>query len=77
MVVVTGSNTYFGALAKRVTATTRTLTAFQSGINKVSWLLIRFMLVMTPVVLLHQWIYQGGLAGSLTLCFIGCGRLNA
>ena len=52
VVVVTGSNTYFGALAQRVTATTRTLTAFQTGINKVSWLLIRFMLVMTPIVLL-------------------------
>jgi Mg2+-importing ATPase len=59
VVVVTGSNTYFGALAKRVTATTRTLTAFQSGINKVSWLLIRFMLVMTPVVLLINGFTKG------------------
>jgi Mg2+-importing ATPase len=25
-------------------------TAFQAGVNKVSWLLIRFMAVMTPVV---------------------------
>ena len=59
VVVVTGSNTYFGALAQRVTATTRTLTAFQSGINKVSWLLIRFMLVMTPVVLLINGFSKG------------------
>lgn len=59
VVVVTGSNTYFGALAQRVTATTRTLTAFQSGINKVSWLLIRFMLVMTPVVLLLNGFTKG------------------
>jgi Mg2+-importing ATPase len=59
VVVVTGSNTYFGALAQRVTATTRTLTAFQSGINKVSWLLIRFMLVMTPVVLLINGFTKG------------------
>jgi Mg2+-importing ATPase len=59
VVVVTGSNTYFGALAQRVTATTRTLTAFQSGINKVSWLLIRFMLVMTPIVLLLNGFTKG------------------
>jgi len=59
VVVVTGSNTYFGALAQRMTATTRTLTAFQTGINKVSWLLIRFMMVMTPVVLLLNGFTKG------------------
>ncbi|MGB8517877.1 MAG: magnesium-translocating P-type ATPase [Gallionella sp.] len=59
IVIATGSNTYFGALAQRVTATTRTLTSFQSGINKVSWLLIRFMLVMTPVVLLINGFTKG------------------
>jgi Mg2+-importing ATPase len=50
VVLTTGKRTYFGALAERVTATDRTPTAFQSGVNKVSWLLIRFMFVMTPVV---------------------------
>ena len=50
VVLTTGKRTYFGALAERVTATDRTPTAFQAGVNKVSWLLIRFMLVMTPVV---------------------------
>ena len=50
VVLTTGKRTYFGALAERVTATDRTPTAFQSGVNKVSWLLIRFMLVMTPIV---------------------------
>ena len=59
VVVATGGNTYFGALAQRVTATTRTLTSFQAGINKVSWLLIRFMLVMTPVVLLINGFTKG------------------
>ncbi len=59
VVVTTGSNTYFGALAQRVTATTRTLTSFQIGINKVSWLLIRFMLVMTPIVLLINGFTKG------------------
>ncbi|MCL2345761.1 MAG: magnesium-translocating P-type ATPase [Desulfobulbus sp.] len=52
VVLGTGNATYFGALASRVTATDRAPTAFQSGVNKVSWLLIRFMLVMVPLVLL-------------------------
>lgn len=51
VVLGTGIQTYFGALAHRVTATDRSTTAFQMGVNKVSWLLIRFMLVMAPVVL--------------------------
>ncbi len=51
VVLGTGNNTYFGALASRVTATDRAPTAFQSGVNKVSWLLIRFMFVMAPLVL--------------------------
>jgi Mg2+-importing ATPase len=50
VVLGTGNATYFGALASRVTATNRAPTAFQSGVNKVSWLLIRFMFVMAPLV---------------------------
>lgn len=51
VVISTGNSTYFGALAQRVTATDRTPTQFQSGVNKVAWLLIRFMFVMSPLVL--------------------------
>ncbi|MFA9439292.1 magnesium-translocating P-type ATPase [Uliginosibacterium sp. sgz301328] len=51
VVLGTGNGTYFGALASRVTATDRAPTSFQSGVNKVSWLLIRFMFVMSPLVL--------------------------
>ena len=51
LVVRTGNRTYFGALAQRVTATDRAPTQFQAGVNKVAWLLIRFMFVMTPLVL--------------------------
>ncbi|MEE9928182.1 magnesium-translocating P-type ATPase [Microvirgula aerodenitrificans] len=51
IVIATGSDTYFGALAERVTTQDRTPTQFQAGVNKVSWLLIRFMFVMTPLVL--------------------------
>ena len=61
IVLTTGNQTYFGMLAGRVTVTERAPTSFQSGVNKVSWLLIRFMLVMAPIVLLingftkHDW----------------------
>ena len=51
LVLTTGNRTYFGALAQRVTATERAPTSFQSGVNQVSWLLIRFMFVMAPLVL--------------------------
>ena len=62
IIVATGNSTYFGALAERVTAVDRRPTAFQAGINQVSWLLVRFMMVMTPIVLLlngflkHDWL---------------------
>ncbi|MCX7894239.1 MAG: HAD-IC family P-type ATPase, partial [Burkholderiales bacterium] len=51
VVLATGQNTYFGAMAARLTAVERAPTQFQAGVNKVSWLLIRFMLVMAPLVL--------------------------
>ena len=59
MVIASGKHTYFGALAERVTAERPELTAFQAGVNKVSWLLIRFMLVMTPLVLLINGFTKG------------------
>ncbi|MFT3817011.1 MAG: magnesium-translocating P-type ATPase [Rubrivivax sp.] len=59
LVVATGSRTYFGALSARVTARDRTPTAFEAGVNGVSWLLIRFALVMAPVVLLINGFTKG------------------
>ena len=59
LVVATGSRTYFGALSARVTTTDRTPTAFQAGVNSVSWLLIRFALVMVPIVLLINGFTKG------------------
>jgi Mg2+-importing ATPase len=59
VVLGTGNATYFGALASRVTATDRAPTAFQSGVNKVSWLLIRFMFVMAPLVLFINGVTKG------------------
>ncbi|MFJ3050676.1 magnesium-translocating P-type ATPase [Pseudomonas nitroreducens] len=59
VVIGTGTRTYFGSLAERVIASDPTPTAFQTGVNRVSWLLIRFMLVMAPVVLLINGFTKG------------------
>ncbi len=49
VVIATGSKTYFGSIAHAITAK-RPLTSFDIGINKVSFLLIKVMLCMVPVV---------------------------
>jgi len=58
VVVSTGPRTYFGSLAKAIVGT-RAQTAFDRGVNSVSWLLIRFMLVMVPVVFLINGVLKG------------------
>lgn len=61
VVLATGDDTYFGNMAKTLSGE-RAPTSFDKGVNTVSWLLIRFMLVMVPVVFLingitkHNWI---------------------
>lgn len=52
IVFATGGHTWFGQLAGRVSEQESEPNAFQKGISRVSMLLIRFMLVMAPVVLL-------------------------
>lgn len=47
--VTTGNLTYFGSIGKAITGK-RAETSFDKGVNKVSWLLIRFMLFMVPLV---------------------------
>ena len=59
VVVNTGEQTYFGALASRATATDAAPNAFQAGINSVSWLLIRFAAVMVPIVMLVNGVTKG------------------
>jgi len=50
VVIATGNDTLFGSIAKSLTAKP-IQTSFEKGVNSVSWVLIRFMLVMVPVVL--------------------------
>lgn len=49
VVVCTGDDTFFGSVAKSV-ATEPVKTSFEKGVNSVSWVLIRFMLIMVPIV---------------------------
>ena len=59
LVVATGNQTYFGAVATSITATDRAPTAFQKGVDSVSWLLIRFALVMVPIVFVVNGMARG------------------
>jgi Mg2+-importing ATPase len=61
VVLATGGRTYLGSLAHTLSGE-RVQTSFDRGISSVSWLLIRFMAVMVPVVFLingfdkHDWL---------------------
>ena len=58
VVFATGQSTYLGTIAKSITGV-RAETNFDKGINKVSLLLIRFMLVMVPFVFMINGITKG------------------
>ena len=66
IVVATGSNTYFGTLARNVVQHKRIETSFDRGVSSVSWLLIRFMLVMVPIVFLLNGLSKGDWGSALT-----------
>jgi Mg2+-importing ATPase len=61
VVIHTGERTYFGSLAASIVGE-RQLTSFDQGINRFTWLMIRFMAVMVPAVFLingmskHNWL---------------------
>ena len=58
VVVATGSRTSFGAMAKGLVGQ-RATTAFDVGVNKVSWLFIKFIAVMVPVVFVINGVSKG------------------
>lgn len=59
LVLLTGNRTYFGTVAVRATADGEGVTAFQTGVNQVSWLLIRFAAIMVPLVFLINGFSKG------------------
>ncbi|MER6446131.1 magnesium-translocating P-type ATPase [Streptomyces venezuelae] len=58
IVVATGADTYFGSMAGSLVGE-RPRTNFDTGVRKVSFLLIRFMLVMVPVVFMVNGLTKG------------------
>jgi Mg2+-importing ATPase len=62
LVIAVGNQTVFGAIASKTGQAKKEKTAFDKGVDSVSWLLVRFMLVMVPAVLLingftkHDWL---------------------
>ncbi|HMF24433.1 MAG TPA: magnesium-translocating P-type ATPase [Pseudolabrys sp.] len=64
VVAATGNATNFGAMAKEIVGA-RPLTSFDKGISKVSWMLIRFLMVMTPLVFLINGLDKGDWLQSL------------
>lgn len=61
VVIHTGDQTYFGSLAASIVGQ-RVQTSFDKGINKFTWLMIRFIMIMVPAVFLlnglskHNWL---------------------
>ena len=58
VIVCTGDNTLFGSMASAV-AGEAVETSFTKGVNSVSWVLIRFMLVMVPLVFFINGVTKG------------------
>lgn len=63
LVLAVGNATLFGSLARQIADTT-TRTSFDTGIASVSWVLIRFMTCMVPVVFLINGFTKGRLGGG-------------
>jgi Mg2+-importing ATPase len=58
VVVLTGPRAYFGQVAEAI-ASQRVETSFDRGANRFAWLMIRFILVMTPLVFVINGLTKG------------------
>jgi Mg2+-importing ATPase len=58
VIALTGPRAYFGALADLITGE-RALTSFDRGVNRFAWLMIRFILLMAPLVFLINGLTKG------------------
>ncbi len=63
LIVATGPDTYLGTLASHLVGK-RAPTEFDRGVNGVSWLLLRFMLVMVPLVFVINGLTKGNWVGA-------------
>lgn len=64
IVLAAGGGTMFGSIAKTL-AVKPPKTEFEKGMSRVSWLLIKFMLIMVPIVLLLNGFTKGNWAEAL------------
>ncbi|MDR1565005.1 MAG: magnesium-translocating P-type ATPase [Oscillospiraceae bacterium] len=64
VIIATGNNTYFGSMAKSLSGE-KAKNSFEKGVDSVSKLLIRFMLVMAPVIFLVNGLFKGDWGSSL------------
>ena len=72
VVIATGNRTVLGDMAKNIDEKP-VETSFEKGVNSVSWLLIKFMIIMVPIVFFingftkHNWIDAGLFAISIAV----------
>ena len=64
IVLTTGNDTYFGSMAKSLSGD-KAKNSFERGVDSVSSLLLKFMLVMVPVIFLINGLTKGDWAASL------------
>jgi P-type Mg2+ transporter len=64
VIALTGPHAYFGGLADMIVGE-RHLTSFDRGINRFAWLMIRFILVMAPLVFLINGLTKGNWVEAL------------
>ncbi|MDR1465632.1 MAG: magnesium-translocating P-type ATPase [Oscillospiraceae bacterium] len=64
MVLTTGNDTYFGSMAKTLSGD-KAKNSFERGVDAVSKLLLRFMMVMVPVIFVVNIVTKGELMDSL------------
>jgi Mg2+-importing ATPase len=60
VVVATGFETYLGSMATAITGQ-QVKTEFDKGVNRFTWLMIKFIIIMTPLVFVINWITKGSL----------------
>lgn len=56
--MTTGKKTYFGQLSGKMTGE-RSMTSFDKGINQYTWLMIKFIFIMAPLVFLINGLTKG------------------
>ena len=66
--VTTGNQTYFGSIDKALSGK-RPMTSFDKGVSSISWLLIKFMLIMVPLVFFINGFTKGNWLEALLFGF--------